>query len=100
MHALYFVRYIYFFFVVIYFFFCVKKKEKNPFPLFLVPPFRVPSFLALLTALSCKKHGLKYICDLFEIKHTIFFQSCKFDVRYTIVSETGVSFFTSSLIRV
>ena len=51
-------------------------------------------------ALSCQKHGLKYICDLFEIEHTDFFYSCIFDVKYTIVSDTSVSFFTSNLIRV
>ena len=45
-------------------------------------------------------HGLKYIFDLFEIKLTEFFYSCIFDVQYTIVSDTGVSFFTSNLIRV
>ena len=47
-----------------------------------------------------QKHGLKYIFDLFEIKHTEFFYSCIFDVHYTIVSDTGVSFSTSNLIRV
>ena len=39
-------------------------------------------------------HALKYICDSFEIKHTIFFYSCMFDVQCTIVSD---SFFTSIL---
>ena len=33
-------------------------------------------------------------------KHTEFFYSCIFDVQYTIVSDTGVSFSTSNLIRV
>ena len=45
-------------------------------------------------------HGLKYIFDLFEIKHTDFFYTCVFDVQYTIVSGTGGSFSTSNLIRV
>ena len=49
---------------------------------------------------NAKKHCLKYIFDLFEIKHTEFFYSCIFDVQYTIVLDTGVSFSTSSLIRV
>ena len=49
--------------------------------------------------LGVKKHGLKYIFDLFEIKHTEFFYSCIFDVQCTIVSDTGISFFTSNLIR-
>ena len=44
-------------------------------------------------------HGLKYIFDLFEIKHTDFFYTCVFDVQYTIVSGTGGSFSTSNLIR-
>ena len=45
-------------------------------------------------------HGLKYIFDLFEIKHSDFFYTCVFDVQYTIVSGTGGSFSTSNLIRV
>ena len=40
----------------------------------------------------CKKHGLKYICDLFEIKRAECFYSCIFVVQYTIVSDTGVRF--------
>ena len=59
MHALYFVRYIYFFFVV--FFFVKKKKKKNRkksrsvVSRSVVPPFRVPSFRGLLTTrtVSC-----------------------------------------------
>ena len=51
-------------------------------------------------SLSCKKHGLKNICDLFEIKHTEFIYSCIIDVQYNIVSDTVFSFFTSNLIRV
>ena len=47
-----------------------------------------------------RKDTLKYIFDLFEIKHAEFFYSCIFDVQYTIVLDTGVSFFTSNLIRV
>ena len=35
---------------------------------------------------------LKYICDLFEVKHTEFFILVVFDVQYTIVSDTGVSY--------
>ena len=58
MHALYFVRYIYCLFVVVFLFKKKKKKEKtekksrSALSRSVVPPFRVPSFLGLLTTFS------------------------------------------------
>ena len=46
-----------------------------------------------------QKHGLKYIFDYSKSNIQIFY-SCVFDVQYTIVSDTAVSFSTSNLIRV
>jgi len=46
-----------------------------------------------------KKHGLKYFCDLFETKHTEFFYSCIFPLPYIVISEIGIRFFITVLVR-
>ena len=77
-----------------------REEDLNPGP----PDYKSSALTTrprcLHLSLSCKKRALKYICDLFEIKHTELFYSCIFDVHCTIISDTGVSFFTSNLIRV
>ena len=56
----------------------------------------LPSFIIIIK----KKLRFKFFCDLFEIKHTEFCYSFRFDLQYTKVLNNVISFYPSNLICV